>query len=371
MRICYLATATDIHTQRWAEYFVDKGDEVHLISFQILSENLENVNLHLIKLLGMTTKIFKYTVQPLYVLRQLKKLIREIKPDIIHGFSVETLTIAGGLTNFHPYVVSTWGSDVLIYPKESKLRKYTVPFTLKRADMITCDGANTEEAMIKMGIKGEKINRVLHGVDVSIFKPLPKDEKLKEKLEISNSPTVISTRRLRPVCDVETLVKAVPLVLKELPDAKFIIAGEGSQKEHLIGLAKSLNMSEATRFIGWIPNDELPQYLSSSDVYVSTSLSDSGLSSATAEAMACGLAVIITDFGDNRMWVEDGVNGYIIPLRSPEALASRIIHLLRNKDIREKLGQANSQIIKERNNWEIEMGKMRRLYEEQIERWKR
>lgn len=371
MRICYLAPASDIHTQRWAKYFVEKGDEVYLISLEAPFENLENINLHLLKLLGVRTGVFKYAIQPLYVLRQLKKLIKEIKPDIVHGFPVETLTIVGGLTNFHPYIVSTWGSDVFIYPKESKLRKYTVPFTLRRADMITCDGANTEEAMIKMGIKGEKINRVLHGVDVRIFNPLCKDERLKEKLEISDSPTVINTRRLRPICDVETLVKAIPLVLREIPEAKFIIAGEGNQKDYLMGLAKSLNVFEAMRFIGWIPNDELPKYLSSCDVYVSTSLSDSGLSSGTAEAMACGLAVVITDFGDNRMWVEDGVNGYLIPLRSPETLASKVVHLLRNREVREEFGQVSQQIIEERNNWEVEMGKMRKIYEEQIERGKR
>ena len=371
MKICYLATASDIHTQRWAKYFVEKGDEVHLISFPPSSENLENINLHLLKLPGVRTKVFKYIVKQLYVLRQLRKLIKEIKPDIIHGFPVETLTIVGGLTNFHPYIVSTWGSDVLIYPKESKLRKYAVPFTLKKADVITCHGANIEEAMLAMGVEGEKIYRILYGVDVRLFNPSGRDEELKEKLKIFNSPTVISTRRLRPICDVETLVKAAPLVLKEVPQTKFIIAGEGSQKDYLMDLAKSLNVFEAIRFIGWIPSDELPKYLSASDVYVSTSLSDGGLAISTKEAMACGLAVVITDFGDNRMWVEDGVNGYLIPLRSPEALASKIVHLLRNREVREEFGQVSRQIIEEKNNWEVEMEKMRKLYKEQIERRKR
>ena len=79
--------------------------------------------------------------------------------------------------------------------------------------------------------------------------------------------------------------------------------------------------------------------------------------------MACGLPAIITDFGDNRKWVEDGVSGFIIPPRAPEALASKIIYLLQNEGDRKKFGQANRRIIEEKNNWEREMGRMGKLYE--------
>jgi glycosyltransferase involved in cell wall biosynthesis len=86
---------------------------------------------------------------------------------------------------------------------------------------------------------------------------------------------------------VGTLIKAIPLVLKEIPNAKFIVAGEGEQKEYVMNLAKSLNVFHATRFVGWISNDKLPQYLTSTDIYVSTSISDS-FAVSTLEAMACG-----------------------------------------------------------------------------------
>ena len=367
MKICYLADAADIHTQRWAKYFADKGHEVHLISFRPSSENLENINLHLFKKFGREVKILKYTINPLLNLKHLKELIKEINPDIIHGHSVIDHTIIGGLTGFHPFVVSAWGSDVLI---RSKVMRRVVAFTLRRADVITCDGENTKETMMKMGIEREKIKTILHGVDTNKFKPFCGDEKLREGLEIFNSPTVISTRRLGRVHDVGTLINAIPLVLKEIPNAKFIVAGEGEQKKYVMNLAKSLNVFHATRFVGWIPNDELPEYLSSSNVYVSTSLSDSGLSAGTAEAMACGLSVVITDFGDNRKWVEDGVSGFIVPLKDPKVLADKIIYLLKNKDVRMGFGMRNRKIIEERNNYYREMEKMENIYIELVERYK-
>ena len=87
--------------------------------------------------------------------------------------------------------------------------------------------------------------------------------------------------------------------------------------------------------------------------------------------MACGLPVVITDYGNNREWVEDGINGFVVPLRNPEALASKIIYLLHNEEKRGKFGQANRQTIEQRMNQEKEMGRMEKLYNELIERYKR
>ena len=360
MKICYIAPE-GIHTKRWVEYFAERGHEIHLIT--LMAEDIQSAKIYPIK-----TKAPK--LSPLFKAIRIRNLVKKIKPDILHAHEVVPFGLYGALSGFHPFVVTAWGSDVLICPKESKIMKYAVPFTLRRADIITCDGENTKEAMIKMGIENKKINIIMHGVDIKKFGFSCGDEELREELAIFDSPTVISTRRLGVIYDVGTLIKSIPLVLKEFADAKFIIAGEGEQKEYLMNLAKSLKVFDATRFVGWIPNDKLPKYLASSDVYVSTSLSDSGLSAGTAEAMACGLPVVITDFGDNRKWVEDGVNGFIVPLKDPKALAEKIIYLLKNPDIRKEFGMRNRRIIEERNNYYKEMEKMEKIYIELVERYK-
>jgi len=104
--------------------------------------------------------------------------------------------------------------------------------------------------------------------------------------------------------------------------------------------------------------------LNNADIYVSTSLSDSGLAASTAEAMASGLPVIVSDSGDNRQWVDDNKGGFVIPLKSPEILAEKIIYLLKNKTLLKSFGEYNRKIIEERNNYHKEMGKMEKLYEE-------
>ena len=97
--------------------------------------------------------------------------------------------------------------------------------------------------------------------------------------------------------------------LAEMPQAKFVIAGTGEQQAYLRELTHDLGVSNNTKFIGWVPRSELPKYLSSADVYVSSSLSD-GTSNSLLEAMACGLAPIVTDIPANQTWIDDGKNGF-------------------------------------------------------------
>lgn len=372
MRICYIAPTEAIHTLRWLKYFVDKGHEVHLISFRAFrGNNIEGVRLHLLRRFCPQARRVPVLFSGVTLLSntiRVRNLIRRINPDILHAHYIADYGFRGALSGFHPLVLSVWGSDVLFDAKRNRVLRTLTNYALKKADLITCDAKHMKEKLIELGIKDEKIKLIYHGVETQKFNLKQKDGKLLEKLGISNSPMITSTRNLRPVYDIESLIKAMPQVLKQVPEAKFVIVGEGEQKDYLEKLASCLGVSGSVRFVGWISSDALPIYLTSADIYVSTSLSDAGLAASTAEAMACGLPVIITDFGDNRKWVQDGVNGYIIPLRSPEVLASRIVYLIRNKDIREKFGQINRQIIEEKNNWEKEMGKMGKLYEELIER---
>jgi glycosyltransferase involved in cell wall biosynthesis len=116
--------------------------------------------------------------------------------------------------------------------------------------------------------------------------------------------------------------------------------------------------------------DEFPNVLASCDIYVSTSLSDAGISAATAEAMASGLPVVITDFGDNKKWVIDGENGFVIPIKDHRILAEKIVYLLHNKEERIKMGENGRQLIEEKNNYYKEMAKVEQIYSNLIERFR-
>jgi glycosyltransferase involved in cell wall biosynthesis len=116
-----------------------------------------------------------------------------------------------------------------------------------------------------------------------------------------------------------------------------------------------------------VSNDELPQYLRLADVYVSTSLSDAGIAASTAEAMAVGLPVVTTNTGENEKWITNETNGYLIPVKNPQILAEKIIHLLKQENSKPLFAKNNRERIEERNNYYKEMAKMENMYRELIQ----
>lgn len=362
MKICVLAGANSIHSSRWVEFFARRGHELHWVSLAPFSEPaVPNVHQHE---LGLGP------IAPLGVLKGMKELsalLRAIAPDLLHVHYLGTYGLIGALTGFHPMIATAWGSDVLVAGR-SLLKRPLVKWVLQRADLITCDAEHMRQAILRFGISEQKMRIVYFGTDTTRFRPGPPSADLRRRLEVLDRPTIISLRSLEPIYDVATLVRAVPHVVARVPEAAFVIAGTGSQKEQLAGLASSLDIADHIRFCGQIPNQRLHEYLTTADVYVSTSLSDAGLAASTAEAMACGLPVVVTDSGENRLWVEDGKGGFVIPVRAPVSLAEKILHLLESASERRRLGLYNRSVIEERNNYSTEMTKVEALYRELVER---
>ncbi len=231
--------------------------------------------------------------------------------------------------------------------------------------MVTCDSETLRKGVLELGMSESKVRIVYDGIDTQQFNPRRRTDSLKSRLGISGAPTIICIRNLWPVYNVEMLIKAIPVILKPIPEVKVIIGGDGELKDHLQSLAKSIGVSTSIRFVGWIPHSELPEYLASSDVYVSTSLSDS-TSLSLQEAMACELAPVVTSLPANQEWVTHGENGFIVPVGDYVKLASQIEYLLTNREVRYKFGKTCRKIITERAEHWKEMEKMGKMYEDLI-----
>ena len=369
MRICYVADGASIHTQRWVNYFAKNGHETHLICWKVMPGYEDNVNIHPLTRLAPKIWTVSQYLSFLFWILQVRRLINRIKPDIVDGHFITVYGFLAAYSGFHPLVISAWGSDILVQPKRNPISKFTARYAGKKADIIILlfpiDVAKKQIAELE--IDSNKIRALLLGVDTAEFNPSHRDEKIRRTLGIESSqPVVISTRTLAPIYDVETLVKAIPLVLAEIPHAKFVVAGTGEQQDYLTELARVLGVSNNTKFIGWVSRSELPKYLSSADVYVSSSLSD-GTSNSLLEAMACGLAPIVTDIPANQPWVNDGKNGFLFPTRDYKTLASKIIYLLNNAEERENFSRRSREIVQKKAEQKTEMKKLERVYHELVQ----
>ena len=358
MRICYLANGQTVHIQKWMKYFVSRGHEVYLVTFN-KTGYINNIDI----------QVLRYSMKFAYPLRilNIKKMIKKIHPDIFHAHYVSHYGIYGALTNFTPFVVTAWGSDILIDPKKSIITKYFVKYALKKADLITADSVSLIKAIRRLGVDGEKIKLIIHGVDLRLFHPVEDNEIYKKELHIPEDyQIVISTRNLKPVYDIGTLIKAIPYVINKYPNTYFLIIGEGILKHQLEEMVYKLGVAKNVRFVGLVPNRKIPTFLKASDIYVSTSLSDTR-SVSMLEAMACGLPIVTTDLEANKECIKNGIGGYLIPKKNYKVLAEKIIYLLGNKDIRKRFGVINRKYVEREGNYEKEMRKMEKLYEELIE----
>lgn len=125
---------------------------------------------------------------------------------------------------------------------------------------------------------------------------------------------------------------------------------------------RQLKISNYVRFVGLTTHKEVASYLAASNIYVSTCFLDS-TSVSLLEAMACGLAPVVTDIAGNREWIRNGVNGFLFPPKNPRALAERIIRLVEDENLRQEFGERCIQLVKQKARWENCVSKMEAVYQ--------
>ena len=359
MRICYLAEAGSVHTQRWVRFFAERGHAVAVLSLGAAPADA---------LPAGTVQQFGTGGGPeLYRLAQgvlaARELIARFRPDVVHAHFVSYYGVIGALAGFHPLLTTAWGSDILVEPRKSVFRRLGVQFALARADALTCDGENMFEPMRALGADAGRVHLVRCGVDTRRWAPEAADRGARAALGWPpDCPVVISLRSLEPIYDVATLVRAVPAVAARFPAARFLIAGDGSLRASLEALAIELAVADRIRFVGARPAAELARWVASATVYVSTALSDGGMPSSTLEAMACGLPVVVTDSGDNRRWIVDGTHGFVVRCGAPAAVAEKICALLEAPELRRAAGDLNRRQVVEKSEYTTEMEKAEALY---------
>jgi glycosyltransferase involved in cell wall biosynthesis len=353
MRLCVVGDGRSIHVQRFVEYLAG-NHEVHLITHKPWES--DSYETHYVGPFQPPKGIGIQSVSQLMrISANTKKTVRKIKPDLVHAHYLQDAALFAARSGFHPLVVSAWGSDVLIHPFRSRTYRIMTKYVLKKADAVHSVSGQLTSKLIELGTDSKKVFTLPYGVDTALFKPGEM-----QSGEIQN--VVISTRNLKPVYNHQLMLRAAPQILKEIGNARFMIAGEGEQREELEVLARELNVADRVELLGSRKYDEIPSLLNSSKVYVSVSLSD-GTSNSLMEAMACGIFPIVSDIEANAPWIKDGENGFLVPTDDPEVLAAKTVEAMRNEELRENARKINPGIVAERANWKKNMMEIEKLYD--------
>ena len=354
MKICFIGESDSIHMLRWIEWFKKRG---HIVT--LISTNRASVP---------GTEVFYIGKEngsgPLNFIRKVlktRKIVRQIRPDVLHAHYIFGPGVFGALSGFRPLFASVWGSDVLLDARDSRFKKLLIRFALKRADVVHVEDDLARNAVLNLVNESVQFVVAPFGVETKVFMPSARSEPLRDRFGLSGKRVVISTRNLKSIYDVFTLVEAAPLVLQRHPDCIFLIGGSGPLAGSLQARAKELGVADRVQFLGNIPHNELPGFLASSEVYVSTSISDT-ISVSLLEAMSCGLPVVVTDIDGNREVVREGENGLLFRPGAANELADKLNWVLADERARRRFSSLNRRIITEEYDWDECMAKVEAKY---------
>ncbi|MDX5407745.1 MAG: glycosyltransferase [Chromatiaceae bacterium] len=364
MKVVLLSGASSIHTIRWANGLAESGVNVHLISQHPLLEPVDSrVTVHLLP--------FRGNLGYFLMVPAVKKLLNEIKPDLVNAHYASGYATTARLANYHPWLLSVWGSDVYDFPYKSWLHKKLVQANLKAADKVAstshCMAAQTKRLLPALS----NIAITPFGVDMSRFDQcyVPLEQK-------ADTDIVIGTVKvLAPKYGIDTLLQAFALVRQQLQQSqpelaarlKLRIVGDGPQKAELEALAQHLAISDVTCFVGRVAHTEVANELAKLDIYVALSRLDSeSFGVAIIEAGAAGRPVVVSDAGGLPEVVVNGSTGLVVKREAPEQAAEAILSLVTDRQRRLALAEAGYQHVRQHYDWQDSVKIMTSLYRQML-----
>ncbi len=416
MKILFVADGRSPIALNWIKYWIAREHEVFLVSSFPTSPNLTLSRVDFVSvafsqakssastavrqkksilwgagMMNLRTAI-RHWLGPLTLpkaARQLNKIIGEIQPNIVHALRVPyegmLASTAKKLSpeNFPSLLISIWGNDFTLHaPSSPLMRKYTRQ-TLKLADALHADCHRDIELAEKWGFDATLPSIVLPGaggIDQRVFYPpnapipsasseqrltfprkvkeeiLPPSGRVRGRIE----PLIINPRGFRNYIRNDTFFKAIPLVLKERPDAKFIcptMKGEAQAEDWV----KKLGIEKSTTLTKSLEQKQLADTFRRARVLVSPSTHD-GTPNSLLEGIACGCFPIAGDLESIREWITPEMNGLLINPADEAELAKAILRALNDDDLREQAIVANQKIIADRAEYNHSMAQAEVFY---------
>ncbi len=369
MKIALIHHRHHVHVYRWANHFAAMGHHVSVLTPSARLQDLDSrIQWHRIQG-GSRRDMLCLLTSPLQPTPY--RAVSRVRPDLVHVHWSATGGV-GRITDVLgiPLVVTAWGSDVLVnFPglrgRQQRTRNIA---NFRAASAITCDSELLASVIRERYAPKCDVHVIQWGVDLGTFTPSVSSHEWRQRLRIPDGPVVLSTRSFRPNYNIDTIVEAVPRVTTSIPEATFVLKNTWSQdQQHIAERVSSLPCAATVRIVGEVDYDQMAAFYAMADVFVSVPSSDSS-SVSLHEAMACGCTPIVSDVPANREWIEDGVNGRIVPVRDSQALSDAIIDVLRDDAFRAACRKTNIRIVQDRCDHDREMARVEQLYESLVAR---
>ncbi|GJL80161.1 MAG: glycosyl transferase family 1 [Nitrospinaceae bacterium] len=341
----------------WCEVEVDRFQYSFPQSFQTLAYGA-----------GMVSRIkqnpFRTLLIPFFLVFFFLSVLRASRnSDLLQAYWLPAGIVALAVKCFKkmPVALTLWGSDFLL------LRIPGLAFLLKvlirSADAVICESDHFKNLLLKLGIPDHIISVLPNGIDLENFQP-GDGNSARRQLDLPENKTIIlNIGGMSPVKGQRYLIEAIPEIIKREANIQFIFVGDGETRHELETLVNAKTLSPYVLFTGMLKASEIPIWLHAADIFVLPSLSE-GNPNVLLEAMACGIPVVATTVGGIPEMIRDGQEGFLVQPKSSEELARQITALIRDKTLREAMGQNGIKTVQaEYATWEMQSAKLKTIYE--------
>ena len=327
LHIGFLADPRSVHTRRWLSALLERGYRVSLLigTDDELDERLpRKVEVCRYRRFGPRRVPFLSSLQGR---RALRALLAQVRPDILHAHYVSRYGWQGRLSGFRPFVVTAWGSDLLVTPRQSLRARLWARATLHGADLVTVPSEALAAVARGFGARPDRLRRIAFGVDTSRFVPAVRHDDALRPLALAGRRIVFSPRAIKLIYRQETVVAA----LAHLPDdVVAVLPGRNADaglRNELQRLTDRLGLGERVVVVDEISDELMLALYQAADVVVSVPESD-GLPVSVLEAMACGTPVLISDLPGPREALGPDADRALVRVPSPPPLACAIQEVL-------------------------------------------
>jgi len=322
------AGGAEVHLREVAKRLVTKGCEVTLLSERFPGSQPEEV-IDGIKVVRRGGRFGLHLKAPLLV-RTLAKDADIVVDDIAHAVPwwsrfVTRTPVIGIVHHVHQAVATLELGPIL--GTAVKLAEKTIKPSYN--DIITFSHETKHQIETLLKVEGSRIHVVYHGVDHETFRP--DGEKFPR-------PTLLSLGRIKKYKNLDHLLRAYGQAKKQVPDLRLVICGGGDYKEHIVDLAKCLNLDDVL-FVSRVRDDERVRLLQKSWALCTPSLIE-GWGLVITEAAACGTPTLAYDGGGSSEAIIDGKTGYLVKNGDIQALSERIVRFNQNDQLRRSMSNA-------------------------------
>jgi phosphatidylinositol alpha-1,6-mannosyltransferase len=264
-----------------------------------------------------------------------------------------------------PYGVVVHGTELLLLEhkiRRSRFKRWTAGALVNGAAVLaanstwTADLARNVYRLLDRDDLAARVRVVPLGTEPAQFRPGIDATWARVRYALGNGPWLLTVARLEWHKGIDTVIKALPRVRAHHPTVRYAVAGEGPRLLHLERLVMELGLGDAVRFLGFVPESDLPALYNAVDLYVGASryheLLVEGFGISLVEASASGLAVVAGRSGGVPDAVRDGETGMLVDPEDPAAIAAAIDRLLTDDALRRRMGAAGRRAVETYYNWD-------------------